>query len=351
MGQRVNRPGGPRATLADVAERAGVSTATVSRFLSHPALVGTVRADRVRAAIDDLGYRPHGAARALASRRTGAIGAIVPTLDGAIFAAVLQALQQRVVAAGMTLMVGSSDFDPVQEREQVNNLVVRGLDGIMLTGAARDPAVYATLAACGVRHINAYVHRPGSPHPSVGFDNAGAMRRLVGYLHDLGHRRFGMIAGIQAGNDRAEARVAGTRAGLAARGLGLAPQHLVECPYTIGDGRVAMRRLMTGAGRPTAVLCGNDVLALGALFEAQALGLAVPGAVSVTGFDDLEITREITPRLTTVHAPVETMGRLAAEYLVGPAEDHPAAPHFEAAADLVVRDSTAPPPVTVTEHG
>lgn len=333
----------PRPTLADVAARAGVSTATVSRFLNGPTSLSPASAERVRQAIAELGYRPHGAARALASRRTGAIGAIVPTLDGAIFAAVLQELQRYVVEAGMTLMVGSSNYDAEQEREQIDNMVMRGIDGMMLTGEERSSDVYETLAAYGVRFVNAYVYHPGSPHPSVGFDNADAMQRLVGYLWDLGHRHFGMVAGITRGNDRARERLAGAREGLAERGAAFVENGVVEQPYSIAAGRAGMRGLMTLPQPPTAVLCGNDVLALGALLEAQSMGLSVPRDVSVTGFDDLAIAREIAPRLTTIHAPVEEMGWLAANYLLGKDGESDRPFHRCLSADLVVRDSTAPP--------
>ncbi len=315
----------------------------MSRFLNGPASLSPARAEQVRRAIAELGYKPHGAARALASRRTGAIGAIVPTLDGAIFAAVLQELQRYVVEAGMTLMVGSSNFDAEQEREQVDNMVVRGIDGMMLTGEDRSPDVYETLAADGVRFVNAYVYHPGSPHPCVGFDNAGAMQRLIGYLWDLGHRRFGMVAGITRGNDRARERLAGAREGLAERGATFVENGVVERPYSIAAGRNGMRALMTLSQPPTAVMCGNDILALGALLEAQSMGLSVPKDVSVTGFDDLAIAQEIAPRLTTIHAPVEQMGWLAANYLLGKESESEAPFQRCLAADLVVRDSTAPP--------
>ena len=151
-----------------------------------------------------------------------------------------------------------------------------------------------------------------------------------------------MIAGIVKGNDRASERVASTRDALASQGLHLDPARLLERPYAMSAGREALHQLMAQSDRPTAVVCGNDVLALGALLEALALGLRVPEDLSITGFDDLDLAKEIPPGLTTIHAPLEEMGRLTAAYLLEtePAGDQ--APHIELPAELVVRGSTGP---------
>ena len=219
--------------------------------------------------------------------------------------------------------------------------------GFMLTGEARDPAVYALLERSGVRYANTYVYRPASPHPTIGFDNRRAMHKVVGYLHDLGHRSFAMIAGITKGNDRAAERVAGVQEALSQRRLDVDPSRILEQPYSIAAGREALRRLCSGTDRPTAIVCGNDVLALGALLEATALGLRVPEDVSITGFDDLDLAREIGPGLTTVHAPLEDMGRQTAEYLLTTERTDELPLHLELPAELVLRGSTGPVP----DHG
>ncbi len=333
-----------RPTLEDVARRAEVSTATVSRYFSAPEKLRPALRLRVHVAVGELGYTPHGAARALASQRSNTIGAVIPTLDNAIFATTVQTLQDVLSARGKTLLLAASDYNLGQERGQIENLIVRGIDGLMLTGEARDPAVYDLLERHGIRYANTYVHHPASRHPTIGFDNMRAMQKVVGYLYDLGHRSFAMIAGITKDNDRAAERVAGVREALSQRRLALDTGRILEQPYSIAAGREALRRLCSGTDRPTAIVCGNDVLALGALLEAGALGLRVPEDVSITGFDDLELAREIGPGLTTVHAPLEEMGRLTAEYLLAieGTEDQPL--HLELPAELVVRGSTGPVP-------
>jgi len=332
----------PRPTLHDVARRADVSTSTASRCLTVPEKVRPVVRERVRKAIAELGYTPHGSARALVSRRTNTIGAVIPTLDNAIFATVIQTLQNELSLKGQTLLLATSDYRPEREVEHIEKLLVRGIDGLMLTGEARDPAVYRMLERHGIRYVSTYVHHPESPHPTIGFDNRRAMSRVVGYLHDLGHRAFAMIAGIARGNDRAAERIAGVRDALSQRGLDLDSSRILEQPYSIAASRAAFRSLCSRADRPTAIVCGNDVLAIGAQFEALALGLRVPDDVSITGFDDLDLSREVSPALTTVHAPLEEMGRLTADYLLTAQETEEAPTHIELPAELVVRGSTGP---------
>jgi LacI family transcriptional regulator len=333
-----------RPTLHDVARDAAVSTSTVSRCLTAPHKVRPEVCQRVKKVIAELGYTPHGTAQALVSRRSNTIGAVIPTLDNAIFATVVQTLQHALIRKGQTLLLAASDYHLDQEYDQIEKLLVRGVDGLMLTGEARDPAAYRLLDRHHVRYVCTYVHRPESPHPTIGFANRRAMAKVVGYLHDLGHRSFAMIAGVTEGNDRAAERVAGLQEALSQRNLALDPGRILEQRYAIAAGREGLRRLCASPERPTAVVCGNDVLALGALLEAGTLGLRVPEDVSITGFDDLDLAREIGPGLTTIHAPLEDMGRLTARYLL--AAEAPEGPplHLELPAELVVRGSTGPAP-------
>ena len=170
---------------------------------------------------------------------------MIPTLDNAIFATVVQTVQNALAERGRTLLLASSDYRPARERSQIESLIVRGVDGLMLTGEDRDPAVYDLLGRSGVRAVSTYVHHPESPHATIGFDNAGAMAKVVAYLHDLGHRRFSMIAGQGASNDRARERLDGVRRALTERGLGLADGLALERPYSIAAGREAVRALLT----------------------------------------------------------------------------------------------------------
>ena len=336
-------------TVQDVARAAGVSTATVSRALNLPGHVSAALREKVQQAVRQLGYVAHAGARAMSLRRSGTVGVVVPTIDNAIFARGLQAFQSRMAPAGQVVLLAFSDYDPAQEEVQVQALLARGVDALALTGVSQRPELMARLAQRGLP----WVHTGTFPAPAgaacVGFRNREAMARAVQYLVDLGHRHVGMVAGITAHNDRAADRVAGVRQALRRVGLRLAPTALVESAYTVAAARAATRRVLAAVGnepspaqRPTALLCGNDVLAFGAMLECTSLGLAVPGDVSVVGFDDLDMARQWQPALTTVHVPTEQMWTLAADYLLARLEGTASAPvQREIDVELVVRASTA----------
>jgi LacI family transcriptional regulator len=334
------------AKLADVARVARVSTATVSRALTQPAKVKPATAARIRQAVESLDYVAHGAARALASRRTRTVGAIIPTLDHAIFANTTHALQKTLDEAGHTLLLACHEFDADAEARMTQALIERGVDGLVLLGTSHHPSVFRMIETHQLPYVLTWALDASGRHPCVGFDNRAAAIRITRYLLDLGHREFAMISGITAGNERAGERLEGVREALAAAGIALRAERVVEKPYTLQAGRDGLREVLRATPRPTAVVCGNDVLAIGALAECQAAGLAVPLQVSVTGFDDLEMAAVVTPGLTTVHFPTAELGAYAAQNLLARFAGRAAAARTELPVELVVRASTAPPATT-----
>lgn len=336
-------PGRRSAKLADVARVARVSTATVSRALTHPDKVKAATAARIRQAVESLGYVAHGAARALASRRTRTVGAVIPTLDHAIFANTTHALQKTLDEAGYTLLLACHEFDAEAEARMTQAFIERGVDGLVLLGTSHRPAVFRMIETHQVPYVLTWGLDASGTHPCVGFDNRAAAIRMTRYLLGLGHREFAMISGITEGNERAGERLEGVREALAAASIGLNPERVVEKPYTLPAGREGLREVLRAHPRPTAVVCGNDVLAIGALAECQATGLAVPGQVSVTGFDDLEMAAVVPPGLTTVHFPTADLGAHAAQYLLARLAGRQAPARTELPVELVVRGSAGPP--------
>ena len=335
------------ALLSDVARHAGVSTASVSRALNTPEKVSKALRTRVETAVEELGYIPSGAARALASRKSRAMGAVVPTLDNAIFASGINALQRQLNRYGYTLLIACSDYDPDRELEDIRALLAHGVEGLMLVGGSHHQDALELIRRRRVPLVNCWIYDPASDVPCIGFDNRAAASRVTDYLLSLGHRDIAMIAGVTEHNDRAAARVAGVRDALQAHGIGLSPGRLIESPYDVAEGRQALRALLRAGGpRPTAVICGNDVLALGALLECQASGIGVPGELSITGFDDLAVSAQLHPPLTTVRVPSADMGERAASYLVGRRRGEHLLDHVEVETSLVVRGTTAPPATT-----
>lgn len=337
-----SQPGRP-ATLADVARLAKVSTATVSRALTLPQKVRPHTLSRVQTAVLTLGYVAHGAARALASRRTRTIGAVIPTLDNAIFANTTHALQKALDEAGYTLLLASHEFDPAIEARATRALIERGVDAMVLLGTTHDPSVFRMIAAHRVPYVLTWALDPGGHHPCVGFDNRAAAVQVADYLLDIGHREFAMISGLTANNERARERLEGVRAALAARGGELPAARIVEKPFTLAAGREGLREVMRGAPSPTAAICGNDVLAIGALAECHTQGIAVPQQLSITGFDDMEMAAAVSPGLTTVRFPTAELGVYAANHLLMRLAGKNVELRRELPVELVVRGTTAPP--------
>ncbi|WP_108860891.1 LacI family DNA-binding transcriptional regulator [Ruegeria sp. Alg231-54] len=330
-------------TLDDVAKMAGVSTATVSRCLNSPDRVVKATRERVQSAVDALGYTPNFAARVMAAKRSFTVGAIIPTMENAIFARGLQAFQEELHQRGYTLLVSSSAYKPEIEEEQIRTLIARGADGLLLIGHDRDPEIYDFLDQRNIPALVAWSYLPDSKLPSVGFDNRAAMFDLASHVIGLGHTRIGVISARVDGNDRARLRVQGIREAVADRGLEANNLTVIETSYEIENGAKAFNDLMNAATPPTAILCGNDVLAVGALRQAQKMGLDVPGDVSITGFDDIELARIVSPALTTVHVPHREMGHKAALQLIEMVENQTAGTGEQLATRIVNRPSLGKP--------
>ena len=295
-------------------------------------------------AVDDLGYAPNFGAQALAAKRTNTFGAIVPTMENAIFARCLQALQEALAEQGITLLVASSSYDRDLEETQIRNLVARGADALFLIGHDRTPSSYRFLQQRQIPVVAAWVFDPQEPRVSVGFDNRKAMKMIAAEVLAHGHQRLALITGERAGNDRARQRYEGAMDALHAKAMTAADLRVVETGYSITQGGAAFAQLMRSATPPTAVMCGNDVLAAGAIGMARKLGISVPQDVSITGFDDIEIAEIVTPGLTTVHVPHRKMGRHAAAALIAMRNEGDAGESIELETRLVRRGSlgTAP---------
>ena len=334
----------PLPTIEDVARRAGVSTATVSRVLNQTDAVRESLRHKVESAVAALGYVPHAGARTMKLRRSGTLGAIFPTIDNAIFAKAIDALQRRLAEAGHQLLIATSDYDPQAEERQALTMLSRGVDGLLLCGCGQDASLLDRLRQRGVPTVHVMSWPVPADRIGVGFDNARAMGQVVKYLLDLGHRRIAMLAGVTRDNDRAAERVRGVREALNAAGLELPAARLVERRYGLAAAREGLRQLMAVKTPPTAIVCGNDVLAFGALLEAQRLGLAVPQQLSIVGFDDLELASQVQPALTTVRVPADEMWRCAAERVLAALAGEAPPRETEMQVALVVRESSAPPP-------
>ena len=331
--------------LSDVARKSGLSTATVSRAINSPDQVSEKSRSRIQQAIAELSYLPNSAAKALASRRTRTLGAIIPTLSNPVFAASIDGFETTLDQLGYSAIISSTDYQLGREESQARVLIERGAEALMLMGANHIPELRNILETRNIPFVNTWVFDPDSEDACIGFNNVEAGRKLVEHLVELGHRRFGMIAGITDQNDRAAGRVQGVSKALAQNNLPLPESNVLEYDYSVSCGREGFRRLIEqNDPKPTAIICGNDLLAFGAIFEAEAQGLAVPGDVSITGFDDIEMAEHVPPGLTTMHVPTHEMGAAAARYLVDRLAGKSDKAHVYYDAKLIVRGSTGPAP-------
>lgn len=331
----------PRPTLQAVADRAGVSPATASRAMAGATIVHPETVERVRAAAAALGYLPGGPAQALASGRTQTVGAIIPTLDHAIFARAVQALQTSLARHGYQLLLAAHDYAAAQEAAAVRSMLGRGVDALMVVGADHLPETWALLTEAPIPVVLSWSF--DERLDAIGFDNAQAGYLAARHLLDLGHRRFGMVSGFTEANDRARLRIAGARRALAEAGTDLPNARIAQAPFTLAGGRAGLAQLLGLAEPPSAVVCGNDLLAVGVLLEAEQRGLRVPGDLSVVGIDNLEIASHIAPPLTTVHLPTAELGREVAEHLLARLRGEARPRRIEMPIELVERRSSGPP--------
>lgn len=328
-----------RPKIRDVARIAGVSTATVSRALSQPGLVSDDTRAAVMDAVANTGYRPNQAARNLRHRRAGGIVALVPDLANPFFSQILSGIASVLGPAGYNLLIadtriaGADRLADYAEPSRADGLIV--LDGsvpaAMLTG--RIPVVEACEWV------------PGLAAPRVKIDNRAAAGTAIDHLADLGHVRIGHVIG-PVGNVLAEARLAGTRDRLAARGLDLAPDAIYPGDYSLESGRAAAGRWLSQPPdtRPTAIFFASDAMACGFMGEVHRHGISVPRDVSVVGFDDIELTGHVAPPLTTIRQPRLAIGRVAAQRLLNRIEGGTGdTGDIILPVELVIRASTAPP--------
>lgn len=333
----------PPVTLRFIAREAGVSVATASRTLRQPNLVSPETRTRVLSAVERHGYVPDQVAASFSSGRTGLVGLIVPTISNSIYAAFTEAVQTRLSESGRKLLIASSGYVADQEGEILLKLVENRVDGVILTGFRRERRVYDMLRRYGISFVVSWSTSGDPEIPAISFDNYAAATQATEYLLGLGHRRIGLMCGVVELNDRAEQRLAAFRDALGRCGIAPDPSLIAERPFEAVEGARVIEAWAARGSMPTAVFCANDILALGALFAAQRLGLRAPRDLSIVGFDDLPIASVTSPALTTVHVPAVRMGVAAAEALVAQMDEGEAIRSLTLPAELAIRESTGPP--------
>jgi LacI family transcriptional regulator, galactose operon repressor len=331
------------ATIADVAQRAGVSTATVSRVLSGVGRARPETRSRVLDAARTLEYRPSLVARALKQRATRTLGLIVTDIENPYFPQLVRAVEDAANAEGYAILLCNADEDPEREASYLDVLVERRVDGLIVAASTIGTRQRQWLAHPPVPVVLVNTRSPQTDLPSIASDNRAGGRLAAHHLLDLGHRRFGYLMPPPRNLD-APNRLAGVREAL--RRTPGATLAIGRGGATVAGGETAMLELLSGEP-PTAVIAYNDLMAIGALRAVRRAQLRVPVDVSLVGFDDVAFAAYAEPALTTVRQQTAEMGRWAVATLTERLADRRgsgAAAHVVLPVRLEVRASTGPPP-------
>lgn len=330
-------------TLSDVAAQAGVSEVTASRALRRPEMVSPELRARVETAARSLAYVPNQLASALASSRTGQIGVIVPSLTNGVFNEYLQALHEVFIPAGFQVLVLDSQYMPGREEKAITAMLGRFPEAIILAGIDQTAHARRALRQAGIPVVQTMELTDRPLDINIAFSQDAAAYAAARYLFQLGHVAVSHMAAPL--DSRSRTRIAGYLRAVA--DAGAEPSVVsVDQPSSIALGARLLDDLLQRRPTTTAVFCGNDNLALGALFECQRRGIAVPGDLSLIGFNDLEVASSAYPALTTVATPRYEMARHGAEVIleiVRGSGQRPANRQVDLGFRIVERESTAPP--------
>ncbi len=331
--------------IREVAKRAGVSTATVSRVLSRPDVVSPDTRTRVLKAVERLGYSPNSVAKNLRTLKSCKLLVTVPDISNPFFALILQGIEEAAQKNGYAVLVGDTRHDEMREERYAQMLKQKEADGLIFLGH-RLPRVAASVVQESAPYcapiVNGCEFSAELGVPSVHIDNAKAAAEAMDHLYGLGHREIGVVTGPLL-SPLSRDRLAGARA--LARGRGLEQDLVVmQGDFSIRSGAAAAEALLQRASPPTAVFCFNDEMAMGVIAEARRRGIQVPRDLSVVGFDDIRFAECVDPALTTIAQPMRAIGegtvRLLLEILNGSRLTPVSVtlPHA-----LQIRASTAPP--------
>jgi LacI family transcriptional regulator len=331
--------------LVDVADGAGVSIATASRALSGRDGVSTELAERVRRVAGELGYAVNPHARTLAGGLTSTLGLIVHEIGDPYFSEIAQGVVSAAGEAGLIVQICHSGRDPERELAQIRTLIAQRVRIIIVAGSGYTDPKLQTESRAALQAFQeaggrvAVIGRHSLSADAVRPDNETGGRAVAEHVLSLGHRRIAFAAGPRRLTTVVD-RLAGAAAALEREGLALAAMPVVETDFTRDGGEAAAEEILRDHPDVTAIVALNDAMAIGALSALRAHRVAVPGAISVAGFDDVSVAADLAPSLTTVRLPMARMGEWALEMALKPRATR--ARRKSTGHELVVRDSTGP---------
>ena len=304
-------------SIRDVARVTGLSTATISRVINGGPKVSEKTRQKVLEACARLDYLPNPAARALSTRRSKAVAAIIPTIEHSVFAKFIASIERTLGAYGYSLIIAVSNADEAEELAAVRKLLGMGADAFVLSGQAHSKTLLDSLDRREVPYVFTSVWDANSDTPTIGYDNAALAVEALTHLRNCGHRRVAVVHGPLSESDRTRAR----RAGAASLQADFDNLEFIEAPVSVAGGKSCVSRALAVEDHFTAFLCSSDVLALGTYFALAEAGKCIPKDVSVMGFDNLDWAAEVLPPLTTIDLPATQMGEVTANQIVAFLED------------------------------
>ena len=332
-------------TIRDVAARAGVSSTTVSHVINNTRPVSAEVRSRVEAAMAELGFQPNALARSLRRKQTHTLGMIVPDSANPFFAEVGRGIEDTTFASGYSIILCNSDGDRNRELLYLDLLVQKQVDGVLLVPTGDHAELAARLRTRNIPVVVIDRDVSDAPIDRAHIDNVAGGCVATRHLLDLGHRRIGYIGGPPHLSP-VPGRGAGYLRALEEAGIPIDDRLIVAGSFQDVGGYEGTQSLLALPDRPTAIFAGNDLMAIGALAAARDANIAVPAELSIVGFDDIHLAAYINPPLTTIAQPKYELGVIAAELLLARLSDPDLPPQRRLLqAHLVVRHSTAPPPV------
>jgi len=330
-------------SIKDIARVAKVSHPTVSRALRLSPLVSSKTASRIQRIAREMGYRPSAVARSLVTRQTRTFGVVVTTVTDPFIAEFVSVVEEMANDRGYSIVLANCNADPEREIKVVHSLHEQRVDGLLVM-ASRVGALYMpVLARLEVPIVLVDNQHPGDFVQSVLIDNLAGTRQITAHLIQLGHEKIAYI-GDQCGFQSETERFSGYSEAMEAAGLPVKRELKMQGDGKIEGGMAAMESLLAQPETPTAVVCYNDMTAIGALHVVQQHDLRVPEDISLVGFDDISLASYLHPPLTTVRQPKRAMGTAAVEILIRLVRGSPVTAPIVCAGELVVRKSSAPPP-------
>src|SRR5579863_2023400 len=329
--------------IRTVAERANVSIATVSRTINHVPTVNAKMAKRVWEAIRELNYFPNTQARALVSGRTRLLGLIVSEITNPFFPELIQGFEDIAVDNGYEILVSSTNYDPRRMSQCIRRMLERKAEGVaVMTFGIEEPL----LEQLAERNIPMVFVDQGPDRPGISLlkvDYHHGIRQGVQHLAALGHRNIAFISGPMRLHS-AQSRLAAFSKSLTECGISINQDWIVEGDHTLEGGIAAADKLLSNAKLPTAVICSNDMTAIGVLHKVYRAGLRVPDDLSIIGFDDIHMSRVTIPPLTSIQMSRTELARAAVNALRAHVENTPTHREYRIDTKLVVRESTGYPP-------